>query len=423
MKSEKYPVRLYSILLFLLVAVGMLSSCGSGKRISRKGELIPGKYFSGVLLYDPESRDTLVSLNASHYFTPASTLKLFTLYVANEVLPDSAPTLYYAETQRNLYIKPAANPAFLHDSLPDATFAFLEKSKKDIIVVADTLSDFKYGYGWQWDDFEFYYMPEKSLFPLYGNLVRLYPDGHIVPSYFQSQVRESHPLGFARDFDANVFYLNGHDQVQKIPFITSPGLSAQLLSDTLHRPVFSGSLPENVVLRPYVSTPLIPVYKRLMDESENFIAEQLMLMVAREKTGVYRVGDAIRYALDSLLSELPDPPRWVDGSGLSRYNMFTPADMVYLLDKMYREWGREKVFSLLPFNGKEGKLYHWYPSETKFVYAKTGSLSNHHNLCGYLVAKSGKVLIFSIMNNNFTLPSKQVKERINRILKRWYEKY
>jgi D-alanyl-D-alanine carboxypeptidase/D-alanyl-D-alanine-endopeptidase (penicillin-binding protein 4) len=400
----------------------LLLSC-AGSKYPLETRPSGNNYFSGLLVIDAATGDTLVSYNATHYFTPASTLKLFTLFTARNVLPDSVATLHYAETENRLYFTPQADPSFLHDSLPNSTFEFLNTIQKELIMVPDSFPDFKYGLGWQWDDYEFYYMPEKSLFPLYGNLVRLYPDGKVVPSFFLENVEQQHPLGFSRDFMANVFYLNGKQSLRKVPFITSQQLSVQLLTYTLHRPLYTGSLPDELELKPYISTPLQPVYKRLMDESENFIAEQLLLMVAKQKTGVYKVENAIEYALDSLLPELPQKPRWVDGSGLSRYNMFTPADMVYVLNKMYREWDKETVYSLLPYNGKEGRLYHWYPSEIRFIHAKTGSLSNHHNLCGYLDTKNGKTLIFSYMNNNFNIPSQQVKDRINAVLHELYEKY
>ncbi len=421
MRFRKLDIKYVFALLLLAALLGM-SSCASLKK-RMKTPVAAANYFSGLIVFDPATGDTLISDHAKYYFTPASTLKLLTLYASVETLPDSIATVSYAGTPDTLYIQPAADPSFLHDSLPNKTYDFLRSAQKNIVVVPDSFPEFKYGMGWQWDDYEFYYMPEKNLFPLYGNLVRIFPGGKIIPSYFSSQLFDKHPLGFGRDFNANNFYINDIKEMHSVPYMTSLSTQARLLADTLHLPVTTGRLPAHLTLTPYVSTPLIPVYKQLMDESENFLAEQLMLILSKRKTGVYQVKKGIGYVLDSLLSGLPQKPRWVDASGLSRYNLITPEDMLYVLHKMYKRWGKEKVYSLLPYNGPDGKSHPWYPSEFTFVHAKTGSLSNNHSLCGFLDTKSGKTLIFCYMNNNFRVASSVVKGRMNDVLKQIYERY
>jgi len=160
-----------------------------------------------------------------------------------------------------------------------------------------------------------------------------------------------------------------------------------------------------------------------MDESENFIAEQLFLIISKEKTNHYKVKNTISYALDSLLYDIPNIPRWVDASGLSRYNIFTPKSMVYLLDKLYTDFGEEVTFELMPKNGENGKLQKWYPYESTYLYAKTGSLSNNHNICGYMKTKKGTLLVFSYMNNNFIDKTSDVRVFMNKTLQEIYNTY
>jgi D-alanyl-D-alanine carboxypeptidase/D-alanyl-D-alanine-endopeptidase (penicillin-binding protein 4) len=410
---------------FLIVTVILLQSCGASKNLNNS--LVHNKkqkYFTGLLVYNPTSGDTIINYNSEKYFTPASTVKLFTLYTSLKTLSDSIATISYYDTSDRRYFKALADPSFLNDSLPNKTYSFLKNTSKELIFIPEYFSDFTYGDGWQWDDFEFYYMPEKSLFPIYGNLANL-ADNQIHPKYFKTSLKDPNRRGFHRDFIQNTFYKDsiGRKRTRQIPFKTSIELSSQLLSDTLQKPVFITDDIDNEYFKPYISTPTYPIYKRLMNESDNFIAEQLFLIISKNKTNTYRVKNSINYALDSLLRDIPSKPRWVDASGLSRYNLFTPKSMVYLLNKMYNELGKEKVFDLLPSNGEGGHLQKWYPFKTKFLYAKTGSVSNNHNICGFLKTKKGTLLIFSYMNNHFMIKSDDVRGKMNQVLQKIYHTY
>ncbi len=403
----------------------LIQSCSIEKQIVKElsnPKLHP--YFSGLMVFDPASGKTLISYHSDLYFTPASTVKLFTLYTAKHYLSDSIATLSYYESKDTIYIKPLADPSFLHDSLPNSTYEFLSTQIKPIAIVEEPFSDFVFGDGWQWDDYQFYYMPEKSLFPIYGNFALL-NGKQIIPNYFQKNTFPTNSIDYHRDFFKNQFYYNpeNFDSNRKIPFKTSLELSAHLLSDTIHKPIYFSHLAFEDVFKLKKSTPTRPLYSRLMNESENFMAEQLLLIIAKNTTNQYKVSNSIQLALDSLFRDIPQKPRWVDASGLSRYNLFTPHDMVYILDKMQKEWGPENAMQLMPHNGKTGTLHKWYPSEFTYIFAKTGSVSNNHNLSGYLITKKGTFLIFSYMNNNFMEKSSEVRSKMNEVLLRIYNTY
>jgi len=409
------------IYLYLLSVVVLLQSCSSSKMLQRNLATSNSNYFTGLLVYNPINSDTIINYNATKYFTPASTVKLFTLYTALKTLPDSIASIAYLETNDTLFFKTLADPSFLHDSLPNSSFEFLKKSKKNLVYVSQYFDDFIYGDGWQWDDYQYYYMPEKNIFPIYGNLALLKGD-KIIPNFFQNQLKETKKPEIHRDFSRNIFYKDTilSDKTRLIPFKTSISLAIQLLQDTLHKPIGHSTYLKDKKFTTYTSTPTQPLYKRLMDESENFIAEQLFLYISKNKTDEFRVKNTINYALDSLFQNIPNNPRWVDASGLSRYNIFTPKSMVYVLDKMYKDFGRETTLNLLPRNGKGGSLQKWYPADTTYLYAKTGSLSNNHSICGFLITKKGSLLIFSYMNNNYTKKSSEVRGEMNTILQQIY---
>jgi serine-type D-Ala-D-Ala carboxypeptidase/endopeptidase (penicillin-binding protein 4) len=208
-----------------------------------------------------------------------------------------------------------------------------------------------------------------------------------------------------------------------IPFKTNPQLTSILLSDTLDRDVQWTYRKLPLQRKTFYSIPADSLYKVMMQASDNFIAEQLLLMCASKVSDSLKASIAIRYVKKNLLSDLADEPIWVDGSGLSRYNLFTPRSIVQLWDKIYSTVQRERLFNLLAIGGKSGTVRNWYKSDPPYIYGKTGTLSNNHCLSGYLVTKKGEVLIFSFMNSNFARPGNDVRKMMQETLKLIYEKY
>ena len=94
------------------------------------------------------------------------------------------------------------------------------------------------------------------------------------------------------------------------------------------------------------------------------------------------------------------PIKWVDGSGLSRYNLMRPQDIVSVLLKLKAELNEARLFKLLPESGRSGTIRKMAPdtSESRF-YAKSGSFGNTYNLAGYYRNAQGKLFVFSIMGN------------------------
>ena len=205
--------------------------------------------------------------------------------------------------------------------------------------------------------------------------------------------------------------------VQDVPYLTSPELTVQLLADTLKRRVDLRNVPLDPAAKTQYSLPTDTLYRRMLQVSDNLLAEQIMLLVASARGDTLSVPRGIGLVLKTHLADLPDAPRWVDGSGLSRYNLFTPRSLVRLLEKIWEKVPQERLFALLPASGRPGTLRNQFRGEAPFVFAKTGSLTGVYNLSGYLLTRNGRVLIFSFMNNNFVGPTSEIRREVERVLK------
>jgi serine-type D-Ala-D-Ala carboxypeptidase/endopeptidase (penicillin-binding protein 4) len=100
-----------------------------------------------------------------------------------------------------------------------------------------------------------------------------------------------------------------------------------------------------------------------------------------------------------------------DGSGLSRMNLVSPEGIVSLLAFMYRQPDFRAFHDSLPQAGREGTLARRmrFTEAEGQVRAKTGTLTYHINLSGYITVPDGEVLAFAIMNNNSVCPRQEVR--------------
>ncbi|AVR44081.1 D-alanyl-D-alanine carboxypeptidase/D-alanyl-D-alanine-endopeptidase [Christiangramia fulva] len=418
---------------FFIVTLAILfSSCASQKfRKNIKTELKEAPEFQhgfvGFALYDPASKKMLVEYNAQKYFTPASNTKLFTFFTGLKMLGDSIPALKYKKISDTLYFKGTGDPSFLNPDLPDSKVYRFLKQNGPLVYVLPNYKETYLGPGWAWDDYNDYYSAERNDFPVYGSLVHFKFDKtgklqKISPEIFKDSISflassEEKPL-IKRALQSNHFdiSLKNEEKEKWIPIKYSEKTLMDLLSDTLSKPItVKQEAPEKLDQTLY-SIPSDSLYKQMLHVSDNFIAEQILLMVSDKISDSLKTEIAIDYMKKNYLKDLPDEPIWVDGSGLSRYNLFTPRTMVALLEKIKNEMPEEKLYDLLPSGGVSGTLKNYYKAEEPYIYAKTGSMSNNHSLSGYLITKSGKTFIFSFMNSNFTIPSSSLKKEMAKIL-------
>ncbi|MEO8794181.1 MAG: D-alanyl-D-alanine carboxypeptidase [Daejeonella sp.] len=434
--------RLYFLFLAAVFASQIFSSYTNPPgKIQRllKNSAILNDHFTGFALYDPANKKMLAQQFSDKYFTPASNTKLYTFYTALKLLKDSVPTLQYILKGDSLIFWAAADPTFLHPDFQQTVITRLQNSGKKIYWSPGVYKGDFYGTGWSYDDYNEYYQPEISELPLYGNIIRSsVMNGKLVnspvftDSTFTLQTDSAINTGrfrLKRNILNNIFIEPaieiGANYKQETPFKVSKELISKLLKQRL--PNYGGMVdfPKPDQTKLMFNTPVDTVYKHMLLPSDNFIAEHLLLNCSVQNNLVMSTDSVISYMKKNYLSDLPDEIQWVDGSGLSRQDLFSPRDMVALCEKIYEAAGsEERLFELLPKGGKTGTLKNYFNSEPEpFVFAKTGSLSNNHNLTGFIKTRKGKTLIFSFMNNNYVRPTSDIRKEMDRILTLVHEKY
>lgn len=217
---------------------------------------------------------------------------------------------------------------------------------------------------------------------------------------------------------------DGSNQLAEVPFITGTMEDLALrLQDTLHKPVMVQQHLTTVPAGEYTLLAGIPadsLFQPMMHRSDNFFAEQTLMMCAAKLWDTISTARVIDHMKQHYLTQLPDTPNWVDGSGLSRYNLFTPRDFVSVLSTMYKNYPSERLFNLFPTGGK-GTLKNYYRQQ--FLHAKTGTLSGCVALSGYLVTHRKRTLVFSVLVNNHNNSATNVRRTVERFLTKIYQQY
>lgn len=423
-----YQFRNQSLAWFIFIAAVFFSSCSVHRQLERSAE----KAFQstgflssaniGISVFDPQSKKFLYDLNGEKYFIPASNTKLFTFYAAMKYLGDSLEGIRYYFQNDSLFVIPTGDPTLLHpDFQTQPVLDFLLQNKQYPIAIADhIMNDYGWGYGWSWDDYADYYMPERSAFPVFGNVVRFTkPQDQLTAIPFLENWKISYSAkensGIKREISSNVFSVpQSFEGRAEVPFFADSGRTNRaILEDSfklqLSQFTYSGH-PCQVIY----SQPTDSMLRKMMYRSDNFFAEQSLLMVSA--LFFNRMND--RMVIDSLLQTdlhlLPQKPQWVDGSGLSRFNLFSPRDFVFLLQKMKEEFEWKRITAILPTGGT-GTLSSYKEFEGK-LFAKTGTLSNNIALSGYAITNKNRHLIFSILVGNHTAREQEIRTAMRKFL-------
>lgn len=177
--------------------------------------------------------------------------------------------------------------------------------------------------------------------------------------------------------------------------------------------------PAGSVLAQAQSAPLHDLLKIMLKKSDNMIADTVFRTIGHQRFGVpgtWRAGaDAVRQVLRQKAGVDLGNSIVVDGSGLSRHNLISPATMMQALQYIAQHDQELNFISMLPLSGYDGTLryrggLHEAGVDGK-VSAKTGALQGVYNLAGFITTASGQRMAFVQFLSGYAVPPEDQKNR------------
>lgn len=439
---------------------------------SNIGKIISYPFFDKTLIaldvFDLTDSISLYQKNNKLLLRPASNMKLLTsaaallslgeyytfrtdLYLTG-VIEDT--TLY-----GDIFVVGGFDPMFTTDDLDSLVVKIQSLGIKNISggIYADiSKKDSMYwGKGWMWDDDPEPSAPYLSALNINGNSIQVYVDGAEIDSSaivklnpktkFVDVVNNSVTVGpddaadilVTRDWvnKKNTILVSGevsrkrYELYSKVNllyperyFLTVFKEKLEEREISIEKPIDVKSLAENSVYLASIYRSIDTVLSVVNKDSDNLSAEMLIYAMAYNESDAPAVADdglaAIKKLIDSVGFNSNDYSI-ADGSGVSHYNLVSAELILETLKYMY--YKRKDLFVLfynsLAVAGVDGTLRNRMrnTSAQNNVHAKTGTLNGVSNLSGYVTAKNGHLLAFSIMIQNYVDESSKARSFQNKI--------
>ena len=422
-------------LLFIAVATIMILSACSVRQAQKtllSSEGVKGAHI-GIAIYNDTKGQWLTKYQSDHYFTPASNIKILATYLGLQFLGDSLPGWKMAENADTLFLMPLGDPSFMHPEFRHQPVVdIIKNTKKQVVVLGNNQDQFEiFGSGWSWADYAEDYQPERSRMPIYGNVVHFYQSNKkleaIKPFYFFKDIVDLDKVeekNWSRNRTGNRFFTTNENNKSKyfqVPFsqeVAPMLLAVGLLKDTLGKTISfqnKSTLPSSSY-KTIKTVPTDSLLKIMMLRSDNFYADQIVLMASEQLFGKMDDAALIDSAKKLFFADLPQKMRWVDGSGLSRYNLNTPENYIAILKQMQAKFGETRVKNIFE-KGGEGTIAAYYKNFPGTIYAKTGTLGGQVALSGFIYTPKQQKLYFSVLVANHMSPSSaQVRRAVETYL-------
>ena len=450
-KKNQYLIFSFVITIFIMIHIScappksLYKMEGSSSLINKINKIIEESEIDlnmSIQIISLDDNKIIYDYNSQKLLMPASTNKLYTSAAALHYLGKN----HYFETnvlikKNNLILKGGGDPDLKIKQLDSLALEISKKHKTiDTLFIDDSFLDsLNYGEGWMWDEGPWWYAAPISALSVNDNCIDFFVSpgkkGEIASvNYFPktSYIRVNNKsftvqdsviskLKIDRDWvsNKNNFYIYGEiiDTAKVDTFyrnIYNPSsFTGTIFKELLNQhgvkvkhvsPNSSQSDDYNNLVK-HKSVPLLLSAKNLMNESDNLTAELFVKSIGAMDTipGTWDIGlDSIKSFLAEKVLIDTSNIRLADGSGVSRYNLTSSAQLISLLKWMYNSKYKDDFISTLPGGGWENStLEKRLVNEGGLVRAKTGGLSGVRNLAGYITSKRYGNVAFSILMNGY----------------------
>ncbi len=422
----------------------------------------------GVVIQSLSTGEYFYKRNENKLFMPASNLKLFTTAAGLAVLGSDYKfkTEIYANGKidgtvltGNLIVKGFGDPTISGRFYNDDAMAIfrdwadslielgIDEVKGNLLGDDNAFEDRGLGTGWSWDYESDWYAAPSGALSLNDNCVDLQispskignvanisiiPENKyvvIVNNVYTVKRDSVTSIYTTRERGTNIIKISGtitenSSQVKRFVTVNNPTqffmvvLKEVLIKEGIKISGFAADnddggdivdYEQGKLLFTHLSPPLKDIIRVINKSSQNFFAEQLLKVMAYEKRGYGSASLGINTEsriLESMGINV-DGMNLADGSGLSRLNLVTPTQVVNLLRSMYNGDNFTDYYNSLPVAGVDGTLANrMRKARTQNnVRAKTGFIGGVRSLSGYVYTGDRELVAFSMIVNNFTVPS------------------
>ena len=155
-------------------------------------------------------------------------------------------------------------------------------------------------------------------------------------------------------------------------------------------------------------------------KSDNVYAEQLLRTLGALKGADGTTDDGTVVVRDYWKNQGVDISGMyvMDGSGLSRSNLVTTQQQAMILYKISRMPWYTEFDASLPVAGKEGSMSSLCKGTCaeNNMRAKTGYINRARGYAGYVKTRSGRMVCFSLLANNYTCTPTEMKKKLEKVL-------